>query len=93
LQARLKNPFANWITKNFQVNERSKHIDIAEHYILELVDRKKIKLHHIRPEQMIADCLTKWPFKPRRLPVPPGEARLQWQCVGCYNPAIYSRTC
>jgi hypothetical protein len=47
------------LTKNAQVNERSKHIDVAAHYIRELVARRQVKVRYLPTCEMIADCLTK----------------------------------
>jgi hypothetical protein len=49
------------LTKNAQINERFKHIDIAVYYVREIVSRKKVQITHIMFAEMITDCLTK-PF-------------------------------
>ena len=47
------------LTKNMQVNERLKHIDIAAYYIRELVSRRQTSISYVISDEMIADCLTK----------------------------------
>lgn len=47
------------LVNNPHIHERSKHIDVAAHFIRELVEFKKIKLRYIRTDRMIADGLTK----------------------------------
>ena len=47
------------LTKNMQVNERLKHIDIAAYYIRELVSRRQTSISHVMSDEMIADCFIK----------------------------------
>lgn len=41
------------------VNERSKHIDIAYHYVRDLKERNLIAVEYVTTKRMIADGLTK----------------------------------
>lgn len=47
------------LVKNRQVGERSKHIDIAYHYVRELQKNGKINVNYIHTDDMVADGLTK----------------------------------
>ena len=47
------------LINNSQIHERFKHINIAAHFIRELIEFKKIKLRYVKIDRMIADELTK----------------------------------
>ena len=47
------------LVDNAQIHERSKHIDVAAHFIRELVEYSKIKIRYVNTKRMIADGLTK----------------------------------
>ena len=40
-------------------HDRSKHIDIRYHFILDMVQRGAIRIHHIGTDEQAADILTK----------------------------------
>ena len=44
---------------NPEFHARTKHIDVAAHYIRELAEDQKVKVQYIPTDQMLADCLTK----------------------------------
>ncbi len=47
-------------TANHRIhNDRSKHIDVRYHFILECVEEKKVKIEYCPTNQMTADALTK----------------------------------
>ena len=46
------------MVKNRQVSERSKHIDVAYHYIRDLQRQGRIDVDYIPTDDMIADGLT-----------------------------------
>ena len=45
--------------ENPEFHARTKHIDVAAHYIRELAEDQKIKVQYIPTDWMLADCLTK----------------------------------
>ena len=47
------------LINNSQIHERFKHINVAAHFIRELIEFKKIKLQYVKTDRMIADGLTK----------------------------------
>ena len=47
------------LVKNPQVNDRTKHIDVAYHHIRDLQEKQKIQIEYIPTHQMVADGLTK----------------------------------
>ena len=47
------------LVKNRQVSERSKHIDVAYHYVCDLQRQGRINVDYIPIDDMIADGLTK----------------------------------
>jgi hypothetical protein len=47
------------ITKEAQINERTKHIDVAAHYVRELVRRQQLDVRYKHTTKMLADLLTK----------------------------------
>ena len=47
------------LVKNAQVGERSKHIDVAYHYIRELQKKKRVNVTYTPTDRMTADGLTK----------------------------------
>ena len=47
------------LIKNRQINERSKHIDIAYYYIRDLQKHKKVNINYIFINEMIIDDFTK----------------------------------
>ncbi|CZS92418.1 related to TY4B TY4B protein [Rhynchosporium agropyri] len=47
------------LTKNAHLNERSKHIDIAYHFVRDLSERGRLKVDYIPTGDMIADGMTK----------------------------------
>ena len=47
------------LTKNPQLHERSKHIDICYHFIRDLAEQKKLDIQYIPTEEMVADGMTK----------------------------------
>lgn len=47
------------MVKNPKYHGRSKHIDIRNFYVREVVDQKKIKVQHMSTKKMVADVLTK----------------------------------
>ncbi|KAL0117638.1 hypothetical protein PUN28_008790 [Cardiocondyla obscurior] len=47
------------LSKNAVFHKRSKHIDINFHFTRELVDKKKIVIHYLQTDSMLADILTK----------------------------------
>lgn len=53
------NQSAIMMINNPVVSARTKHIDIAHHFVRERVARGEVKFHHCRTEDMVADCLTK----------------------------------
>jgi hypothetical protein len=53
------NTSAQRLAENPEINERSKHIDVAYHFIRECVRYKQIKFIDIPSEEMLADGLTK----------------------------------
>ena len=53
------------LVKNPQVNDRTKHIDVAHHHIRDLQGKKKIQIDYIPTDQMVADGFTKPLRKPQ----------------------------
>ncbi|CZS94184.1 uncharacterized protein RAG0_04240 [Rhynchosporium agropyri] len=47
------------LTKNAYLNERSKHIDIAYHFVRDLAERGRLKVDYIPTDEMVADGMTK----------------------------------
>lgn len=47
------------LVKNRQVSERSKHIDVAYHYIRELQQKRRVNVSYVPTNEMVADGLTK----------------------------------
>ena len=47
------------LVRNPEFHARTKHIDVAIHYIRELVEDQKINLQYIQTEKMLANMLTK----------------------------------
>ena len=47
------------LTKNPQLHERSKHIDICYHFIRDLAEQKKLDIRYIPTEEIVADGMTK----------------------------------
>ncbi|WJX56743.1 hypothetical protein P8452_42373 [Trifolium repens] len=47
------------ISKNPVQHSRTKHIDIRNHFIRELVEKKVVTLEHIATEDQLADIFTK----------------------------------
>lgn len=45
--------------KNPVFHDRSKHIDISYHFIIECVEKKEIVIKHVSTEEQRADVLTK----------------------------------
>ena len=53
------NQIINFLIQNAHIYERSKHIDVAYHYIKNLYNKNLIKLNYVSSADMIADDLTK----------------------------------
>ena len=47
------------LTKNPQINERTKYINVTAHYIRELINYEKIEIHYKHTNEMLIDVLTK----------------------------------
>ena len=47
------------LINNSQIYKRFKHINVAVHFIRELIEFKKIKLRYVKIDKIIADGLTK----------------------------------
>jgi hypothetical protein len=47
------------LVRNPHIHDRSKHIDIAYHYVRDLEKHNRIKIEYIDTDDMIADGLTK----------------------------------
>ena len=47
------------LTKNPQLHERSKHINICYYFIRDLAEQKKLDIQYIPTEEMVADGMTK----------------------------------
>lgn len=47
------------LASNHIHNDRSKHIDVRYHYIRDMVEKGKVKIHYIQTKQQTADVLTK----------------------------------
>ena len=47
------------LTKNQNFHAKTKHIDVAAHYVRELVDDGRISIDYINTKFQLADCLTK----------------------------------
>ena len=50
---------AIYLTKNPQISQRTKHIDVRHHVIRNLVEKKIIEIRFIKSKENIADILTK----------------------------------
>ena len=50
---------AIYLTKNPQINQRTKHINVRHHFIRNLVEKRVVKIQIIKSEDIIADILTK----------------------------------
>jgi hypothetical protein len=50
---------AIFITKNQQVSQRTKHIDIRQHFLRELVTKKLLEVMFIKSENNTSDITTK----------------------------------
>ena len=48
-----------FLAKNKQVSNRTKHIDIREHYIRDCIEEGHIKLKRVNSENNVSDILTK----------------------------------
>ena len=70
------NQAANSLVNNTNVNERSKHIDVAYHIVRDLAKRNLIKVDYIPSADMVADGLTK-PLPKERFKVFVGQLGLQ----------------
>jgi hypothetical protein len=53
------NQSAIMIANNPTNHGRTKHIDIAHHFIREAIDKKEIELHYVLTSEIITDILTK----------------------------------
>lgn len=60
------------LTKNTKGNTHVKHIDVRHHYIRDLVEGRKIIVHHIPSSDNLADIFTK----------PLGRVAHHWACLG-----------
>ena len=47
------------LSKNPVFHDKSKHIEIKYHYIIDMVQRGAVKLRYVATEEHIADVLTK----------------------------------
>lgn len=47
------------LTKNAHLNERSKHIDIAYHFVRDLAERGSLRVDYVPTSDMVADGMTK----------------------------------
>ena len=47
------------LSKNPVFHDKSKHIKIKYHYIMDMVQREEVKLQHVATNEQIADVLTK----------------------------------
>jgi hypothetical protein len=59
VQLRGDNQAALTLVKDAQVHERSKHIDVAYHFVQDLYRRNRINVEFVRSNEMVADGLTK----------------------------------
>ena len=53
------NQTVNFLIKNAHIYEKSKHIDVVYHHVINLYNKNLIKLNYISSGNMIADGLTK----------------------------------
>jgi hypothetical protein len=53
------------LIKNPMVSQRSKHIDVAYHFVRERAENGAVSFDYVTTEEMAADCFTK--------PVPPAK--------------------
>ena len=51
------------LAQNKQVDQRTKHIDVRDHYIRGLIDERKLKINFTRTENNYANILTKECYK------------------------------
>ena len=49
---------AIYLTKNPQISQRTKHINVRLYFIRDLIEEKKIEIQHVKSEDNIADILT-----------------------------------
>ena len=47
------------MSKNPVFHDKSKHIEIKYHYIMDMVERGVVKLHYVVTNEQIVDLLTK----------------------------------
>ena len=47
------------LVKNPYLHERSKHIDVAYHYIRDLAEKKRLEVTYVNTADMVADGMTK----------------------------------
>ena len=47
------------LNKNPVFHAKTKHIDVAVHYVRELVDHKRIIIEYVNTKVQLSDCLTK----------------------------------
>ena len=50
---------AIYLTKNHQISQRAKHIDVRHHFIRNLAEKKIIEIRFIKSENNVTDILTK----------------------------------
>ena len=50
---------AIFLTKNQQVSQRTKHIDIRQHFLRNLVEEKRLDIRFVRSEDNSSDITTK----------------------------------
>ena len=55
----IDNQWALALVKNPHLHERSKHIDICNHFFRDLAEKKKLIMQYIPTDEMTADGMTK----------------------------------